>query len=141
MTQLNEIEVFRLTPEEGKYYQTTTWTHSTGRWPNIKYYSTNQLRYVGKFVRHVSEGYRDNANHWDIFDNNGVEEIVRYTYEGTTSFIQVNPKINSKLKEELIHVTYEPRVPSLQDLTKRQLSSEETRVAIELGFFLNKKLI
>ena len=92
MAQLNEIEVFRLTPEEGKYYQTTTWTRSTGRWPNNKYYSTNELQYVGKFIRHESYGFHDNAKHWDIFDNNGIEIIVNYTYEGTTSFVEFKQK-------------------------------------------------
>ncbi len=91
MAQINEIEVFRLTPKEGNYYQTTTWTRRAGNWPNEKYYSTNDLQYVGKFIRHGSCGYRDNAEHWDIFDNNGVEVTVKYTYEGTTSFIQVSP--------------------------------------------------
>lgn len=89
MTKSQEVEVFRLTPQEGKYYQTAEWTRCEGNWPNVKYYSTNKLKYVGKFIRHESMGYRDNASHWDIFDNNGVEEIVNYTYEGTTSFVDI----------------------------------------------------
>ena len=89
MSQSKEVQVFRLTPQEGKHYQTTLWTRRVGNWPDEKYYSTNELKYVGKFIRHESVGYRDNAQHWDIFDNDGKEEIVNYTYEGTTSFVEI----------------------------------------------------
>lgn len=135
MAQSKEIEVFRLTPEVGKYYQTTTWTRITGKYPKEKYYSTNELRYVGLFIRHVSKGYHDNAQHWDIFNNHGVEEIVHYTYEGTTSFVEVDPKIKGDIKTELVHTINNSGIPSLKDLAKRQLSSEETRIANELELF------
>ena len=88
--ELNETEVFRLSPEKDKYYDTCTYTRRTGKYPNEKYYSTNKRRYVGKFIRHVSYGYHDNATHIDIFDNDGIEEQVYYTYEGTTCFIEVS---------------------------------------------------
>jgi len=94
----DKIEVYRLTPKVNKYYMTTTWTEKVGKWPNEKYYSTNKLRYVGRFLRHVSYGYMDNATHMDIFDNNGVEEIVNYTYEGTTSFIETTSMTEEEIK-------------------------------------------
>jgi len=92
MAQVNEIEVFRLTPEKDKYYKTTTYTHRSGQFPNHKYYTLNKLRYVGKFIRHESCGYHDNAIHWDIFDNNGIEEIIYYTYEGQPVLLKYNLK-------------------------------------------------
>ena len=130
----NKVQVFRLTPEVNKYYMTTTWTEREGKWPNEKYYSTNEIKYVGRFLRHVSHGYRDNASHMDIFDNNGVEEIVNYTYEGTTSFIETIPKIKKEIKEELFNKIYSSKLPQLQTLCKRKLSTDEIKVARELGF-------
>lgn len=77
-----EIEVYRLTPEEGKCYEYAECTRKEGSWPNEQYYTTNSLIYVGKFIRHESKGYRDNAEHWDVFENG----IVTYSYSGNTCF-------------------------------------------------------
>jgi hypothetical protein len=83
-----EIEVYRNEPEEGKYYYTTTLTRRAGNFPNQRFYTTNELVYVGKFIKHYKYGYHDNAVHWDIFDKNGTEIKVNYTYEGTTCFLE-----------------------------------------------------
>ena len=135
MSKLNKIEVFRLKPIENKYYETTTYTHKTGQFPNEKYYTINKLRYVGKFIRHESCGYRDNAIHWDIFDNNGNEEIVNYTYEGTTCFIEVQPKMSPNLKEELFGRINNNMIPSLRDIARQQLTTEELRIIREMQVF------
>ncbi len=82
------IEVFRISPEVGKKYETATYTLCKGSWPNCKYY-TNKVEYVGEFISHGSEGYRDNAIHWDIFLLNDKKHCVYYTYEGTTCFREV----------------------------------------------------
>ncbi len=124
---MTECEVFRMTPEEGKYYKTTTYTRKN----NNKYYSTNELRYVGQYIRHASCGVRDSAEHYAIFDNNGLEEYVHYTYEGTTCFIEVKI-INSKLKEDLIKTINNKSILSLKDLCKQQISTEELRILREL---------
>ena len=86
-----EVEVFRVTPISGKYYATTTYTRTTGTWTenNKRYYSTNTITYVGKFIRGVTTGFGDVSTHYDIFEKNGKPEIVHYTYEGTTSFIEI----------------------------------------------------
>jgi hypothetical protein len=83
-------EMFRISPEVGKCYETAEYTSTTGKWPNNRYFTTNPVRYVGEFVRHVSEGYRDNASHTDIFLLDGKEVFVHYTYEGTTCFREKN---------------------------------------------------
>jgi len=85
-----ETEVYRLTPEKGKYYEYAECTRKEGKWPNERYYTTNALEFVGKFIEHKSEGYRDNAHHWDIFENG----MVRYSYEGNTCF-RVRPQKSS----------------------------------------------
>ena len=126
----NKVQVYRLTPQEGKYYMTTTWTEREGKYPNEKYYTTNELKYVGKFLRHESYGYRDNALHKDIFDNNGVENEVIYTYEGTTSFLEIKQELN----KEILNKIKDSKISHLQTLCKRKLSTEEIKVARELGF-------
>ena len=60
------IEVFRISPVPGKKYETATYTSREGSWPHEKYYATN-VTYVGEFISHGSEGYRDNAIQWDTF--------------------------------------------------------------------------
>jgi len=77
-----ETEVYRLTPEEGKCYEYAECTRKEGTWPNERYYTTNTLQFVGKFIEHKSEGYRDNAQHWDVFENG----TVHYSYSGNTCF-------------------------------------------------------
>ena len=86
-----EIQVYRNSPKEGKYYYTTTWTRQEGVYPNETYYSKNSLRYVGKFVRHYQYGYGDGATHYDIFQDGDTLHRVDYTYEGTTSFVETEP--------------------------------------------------
>ena len=124
----NECEVFRITPEEGKYYKTTTYTNMK----NNKYFSTNELRYVGKYLRHASCGFRDAAEHYAIFDKYGVEEIVKYTYEGTTCFVEVDIKIiNPELKKELLQKIQNKLIFSLHNLCKHRLSTEEIQIVRE----------
>ena len=88
----NEFEVYRLSPEEGKYYETATYTRKTGlyRLKNEKYYTTNPLKYVGLFIKTERTGYGDNGQVCSIFDNYGEEVRVDYTYEGTTCFVEIN---------------------------------------------------
>jgi hypothetical protein len=88
---MSKTEVFRLTPEPGKAYchaECTEKVYDVNDWQNTKYFTTNPLTFVGVFVRHESMGYRDNATHWDIFDNNGTQVIVHYSYDGNTCFVE-----------------------------------------------------
>lgn len=56
-------EVFRMVPKEGKYYKTAKYTKKD----NNKYYTTNELKYVGKYIRHVAGGgYGDNQEHYAL---------------------------------------------------------------------------
>jgi len=132
---IQEVEVYRISPEEGKYYMYAEYTRREGKWPTETYFTTNELKYVGLFKRHITHEYRDNAKHIDIFDNYGKEEIVNYSYEGKTSFIKVNPKINSKLKSELIKKYNNKLIPKLSDLVKNHLSTEEIKMVREFNIF------
>ena len=100
---MSEIEVFRISPEPGYYYETTEFTRSQGSFQekNERFYTTNPMRYVGKFVKHLCFGYGDGATHIDIFDDNGKEIQVYYSYDCTTSFRKVEPRgLISEVKRE-----------------------------------------
>ena len=67
-----------------------------------------------------------------IFDKYGVEEIVKYTYEGTTCFVEVDIKIiNPELKKELLQTIQNKSISSLQNLCKQKLSTEEIQIVQE----------
>ena len=82
------IEVFRISPQVGKKYETATYIKREGKWPNQTFYA-DTVTYVGEFVSHGSEGYRDNAIHWDNFVLDGKNIQIFYTYEGTTCYREV----------------------------------------------------
>ena len=87
---IKEIEVFRLTPELGKYYETALLTRREGRFPNQKYYTIHTPQYVGKFMIQMRSGYGDGVQVVDIFENEKGEKVnVNYTYEGTTAYREV----------------------------------------------------
>ena len=44
-------------------------TRSEGRYPNERYFTTNPLRYVGKYVRSERWGWGDGASGAEYFDN------------------------------------------------------------------------
>jgi hypothetical protein len=88
-----EVEVFRFTPEIGKYYETAEYTRiEKNQIMKTRRYFANKedVKYVGKCIKHCSEGYGDNAEYWDLFENDeGVVIRVEYSYEGFTSFREV----------------------------------------------------
>jgi hypothetical protein len=88
-----EVEVYRLDPKAGKYYETAEYTRKTGTWGehNERYYTKNPPRYVGLFLRTERSGYGDSGRVWSIFDDNGKQVQVEYSYEGTTSFRETTP--------------------------------------------------
>ena len=87
-----EVEVFRLTPIVGKYYEKTTYTRKTGNFPNEKYYSTNELKYVGKFIKLEGFGERDGRFYYAIFEMDREIINVSFDYEGTVCFREVEKK-------------------------------------------------
>jgi len=87
---MDEIEVFRLTPQVDSHYESVLLTRSEGVYPNTKYYTINKPKYVGRFVKQLQYGYGDGKQVMDYFDDNGKENIVYYTYEGTTSYREVH---------------------------------------------------
>ena len=86
-----EIEVFRITPEVGeKCYEYAESTRSQGSRPNEKRFTNVQPRYVGRLIRFETGGWGDGGWRKDYFeDNNGIEQVVNYSYEGKTCFREV----------------------------------------------------
>lgn len=110
MARPGEIEVFRIRTEVDKCYEHIEATRSdyVGRGTH-RYFSTNQPRYVGKFIRQERYGYGDGGEVIDVFSDNGKEVRVNYSYAGFTCFIEVPCKLNfnSKAKNQALRNVYE----------------------------------
>ena len=91
MNKMEEmIEMFRITPELNKCYKYAEYKIKIGKWPNERYYVITLPTYVGKFIRREEGGFGDSSWRRDYFqDENGIETIINYSYEGTTSFREV----------------------------------------------------
>jgi len=90
MAQQGEIEVFRISPVEGKCYEHIEATRSQyigGE--NRRYFSRNAPRYVGKFIKTLRYGYGDGGSVIAVFQDGPTENKVDYSYEGNTCFIEV----------------------------------------------------
>lgn len=89
----DEEEVYRITPIIGRYYETAEYTRKTGKYLlNTEQYFTKKdnIKYVGKLIQHEHSGFGDNAEHWEVFENDeGFITKIEYTYEGTTCFREV----------------------------------------------------
>ena len=113
MARAGEIEVFRIRTEVDKCYEHIEATRSEylGGMGNFRYFSTNQPRYVGKFIRQERYGSGDGGEVIDVFSDNGKEVRVNYSYEGFTCFIEVPCKIylNSKAKNQALRNVYETK--------------------------------
>jgi len=90
MARAGETEVFRISPQVGRCYQHVEATRSeyVGG-GNHRYFSTNRPTYVGTHVRDERQGYGDGGSYTSIFNNNGREVHVDYSYAGFTCFIEV----------------------------------------------------
>ena len=85
-----EVEVFRLIRfEKDKCYEFALCTRTVGKYPDDKYYTTNSLQYLGKYIKSERYGYGDGGGGAEHFDNNGVKIQIVYDYEGRTCFREV----------------------------------------------------
>ena len=86
------MEVYRIKPELGKYYETVEYTRKEGKWPDEKYYTIIRPLYVGKFLNETISGYSDNKIVCYHFENDITKcrSDVYLNYEGTTSFLEVD---------------------------------------------------
>ena len=108
---MSEIEVYRINPSEidkdnnpHYYFYAVGKELSKKKTVNFEYweYFAANPAYVGKFINEVNEGYNDNKTTIDYFKlKNGEEKVVKFNYQGTTCFIEVNADLppNGALKK------------------------------------------
>jgi hypothetical protein len=63
------------------------------------YFSTNQPRYVGKYIREQRMGSGDGQTVTAVFDDNGTKNSVNYSYEGYTCFKEVPCKNSGGMRK------------------------------------------
>lgn len=90
MAAVTEYEVFRISPEVGKYYSTAEYTRKIGSYyiKPERYFTTEAPRYVGKCIGTYSSGSGDGKETWTLFEDGGKVNRVDYSYAGRTSFVE-----------------------------------------------------
>jgi hypothetical protein len=96
MAANTEREVFRI---DWHSFDTTKWyevalatRRDCSNYKNQKYYTTNPLKYIGKFVRYYYEGGDEGVSEI-YFNDNGKENKIVLDYAGLTCFIEVDYKV------------------------------------------------
>ena len=79
-----EVEVYRFTSFSNDLrYEFAMKTRTEGKYPNEKYYTTNDLQYLGNHISSENWGCGGAEN---FIDENGKKTKVIYDYEGLTCF-------------------------------------------------------
>ena len=92
------IEVFRVTKfDKNVEYGYAYYTKKEGKYPNEKYYTTNEIKYVGKHKESITWGhFGDGHSGCEVFINDkGEKTRVDYDYEGKLCFLIINSKDNN----------------------------------------------
>ena len=89
------IELFKIIPVPGIFYELANYTIKCGTYPDYKYYTDNPPIYVGQFVNKYLAGYRDGEyiKCYYIFHHNGVEIKVDCTDDRYICFREVSGRI------------------------------------------------
>lgn len=91
-SNLPEIQVFHgIRPTVGVHYGTAFYTKRIGlkKPPYSLYYTTNPIRYLGKYVRSTTTGNCDGTILKEYYNNNGVEIELVYDYAGYTCLLEM----------------------------------------------------
>jgi len=93
-----ETEVFRLDTKDfdaNKCYEFALYTRTTGRWPDEKYYTTNPMKYLGKWISSEEWGWGDNHGGAETFE----KHRIVLDYAGKSCFREVPcPQTGGKRK-------------------------------------------
>ena len=99
---MSEIEVFEhIILNKGECYSVALYTRKVDFGRDIRYYTTNDLRYVGEFVKYGVFN-RGHGDRYALFNHNGKE--IKILIQKKTAFVKVNcrPFIRSEIREELV---------------------------------------
>ena len=89
-------EVFRDSPQVGKFYETARFTYTIGSYYDlqnpIRWFTKNPVIYVGKYLRCEEKGYGDGCDRRYIFEADDGKEVavVSDTIDFTTCFREVH---------------------------------------------------
>jgi hypothetical protein len=119
-------------PQMGRYYYVTTWTEQEkiDEYSN-RYFSTNPLRYVGKYIGGRMEGWGTEQKEWAYFtDDKGEDVVVTYNKALTTAFYEAkHDEAYKEHKEEELKVVLIPVVGKYYEATfwdrKTELQNKE----------------
>jgi len=85
-----EVEVFRsIKFDNNKCYEFALETRTEGNWSNKRYYTTNSLQYLGKYIESERWGYGDGSGGAENFNDNGKKTRIVYDYDGKTCFREI----------------------------------------------------
>jgi len=91
------LEVFRVIKfDKNVEYGYAYYTKKEGRYPNEKYYTNNEIKYVGKYKETINYGhFGDGHNGCEVFiTDKGEITRVNYDYEGKLCFLIITSKDN-----------------------------------------------
>jgi hypothetical protein len=89
-------------PQMGRYYYVTTWTEQEKIDEyTTRYFSTNPLRYVGKYIGGRMEGWGTEQKEWAYFtDDKGEDVVVTYNKALTTAFYEAYKEKHDEVYKE-----------------------------------------
>jgi hypothetical protein len=126
-----EIQVYRISPELGKHY----WhAESTRRYNDDIHFTTNDLKYVGMFVRKESLGGHGDNQLFAYFNNNGLEEKIQYSFN--TCFIETDPVLD--IKEEKSKIK-EGKISEAMQRKLERMKIEEVERQMKLRKFIEDR--
>jgi CRISPR/Cas system CMR-associated protein Cmr5 small subunit len=139
----------------GRYYYVTTWTEQEKIDEyTTRYFSTNPLRYVGKYIGGRMEGWGTEQKEWAYFtDDKGEDVVVTYNKALTTAFYEAYKEKHDEAykanKEEDLKVVLIPVVGKYYEATfwdrktelqhKEQHYSKSTTPREYVGQYLRAK--
>ena len=83
---MSETEVFRWTTfDPNKCYGFALYTRTTGNYPNQQYYTTKDIKYLGKWKKSERWGQGDGGGGAEIFE----KDTIEYDYAGKTCFVEL----------------------------------------------------
>jgi hypothetical protein len=81
MSATNKPEVFRITPQVGKFYDLAEWTEKTGssEEENVRYFATEQPRYIGQLIDSCYLEYKKDW-FWELKFKDNADQIISMVY-------------------------------------------------------------